>query len=189
MEVNLTSVETTLRDIMLTKVGQALKSASLGIEMESGSFTAPYPKVSEYSVTFANSHTDAPNMVVLLLDEAETYDESGYANNDIHAFVYNYWGNYAPTPWASNTLKLYGDVFIWHYSTSATPHVANTNVILYAPFNPDEVGVTTVATHPAYYVSKDGFTAKNPISTKYFKDGSKYNWFAFWLPEKESEGE
>ena len=167
----------------VTRLEKFLKLAggSGGVEMESGSFIAPTPKVSEYSVTFAKTHTDPPDMVVLLLDAAESYDESRYATNDIHAFVYNYWGDYAPTPWASATLKLYGDVFIWYYSTSSTPHVTNTNVILYFPFDPEEVGVTTVLTHPATYVSKDGFTAKNPVSTKYFQSKSKYNWFAFWI--------
>lgn len=189
MEVNLTSIETTLRDIMLTKVGQALKSASSGIEMEEGSFTAPSPKVSDYSVVFANEHTKEPNLVVALLDAAEEYVEADYTVNDVHGFIYNYWGGYIDCPWATATLKLYGNVNMLWYSTSNTPRVANTHIVLYFPFVEEEVGVTTIATHPAYYVNKNGFKITNPITTKYLQAGSKYNWCAFWLPEKESEVE
>ena len=179
MEFNLTSVETTLRDIMLTKVGQALKSLS-GIEKEGGQFDVE-SKVSSYEVTYENEHERPADLIWYAIKNASTDNNEAYTLmfgfmlnwerlRTGHTFNGNtqYYGVQGFTYISSSTLQ--GPATSWFtepWSTTENPSKYNMN----------------------YYSKVDGAVLTVYSGKYYFQASTSYEWGAYWLPEVESEGE
>lgn len=179
-------VDTTLRDLLGLEPGDVLSGGGEALEMESGSFTAPDPKVSSHAVVFSDNHDRAPDIIWVNLVK-DAWNASDYSASDIVMWGYNYIGNVMDlTPLASDTeMTMSGGVFVGYYSSNNFAYVFG---LLYWPSTPANYGTESNATRPEHYAGSTGFTIIPPTSTKYLQAGSKYNWYAYWLPHKESEG-
>lgn len=182
MEVNLTSVETTLRDIMLTKVGQALKSAS-GLEKEGGQFDVK-SKVSSYEVTYENEHERPADLIWYAIKNAASAVEE--AGTLMFGFMLN-WERLRTGETHSRNSQYYGVQGFTYINSTATPSIQGQATSWFIqPWttteNPSKYNMN-------YYSKADKAVLTTYTSTYYFQEGSSYEWGAYWLPEVESEGE
>ena len=182
MEVNLTSIETTLRDIMLTKVGQALKSAG-GIEMESGDFTLE-EDASQPTISFSDTHEKPPALVIIQYDTND--DSKLVSNQSMMSFLFLYIKDVVKNVHVLNGVGYWGFVAGSVYYNGGQGYSGLNSVLHYTYAQTSFTGKNS----PGTYVTKDAITPIYPsgATARYYTAGIKYKWFAYWLPETESEG-
>ena len=164
----------TRKEYFLKKIAESFTG---GLEMESGSFTAPDPKVSSHAVTFSDNHDRAPDIIWVNLVK-DAWVSSDYSTSDIVMWGYNYIGNMMDlTPLSSDT-TMSGGVFTGYYNNG---NFAYSFGLLYWPSTPANYGTESTATKPERYAGSTGFTIIPTTGTRYLQAGSKYAWKAFWL--------
>lgn len=182
MEVNLTSIETTLRDIMLTKVGQALKSMS-EIEKECGQFDVK-EKVSFYEVTYENEHERPADLIWYAIKNAST--DSNTASTLMFGFMLN-WERLRTGHTFNGNTEYYGvQGFTYMVVTTSASVQGQSTSWFIQPWSTTE---NPTKYNMNYYSKADKAILTTYTGKYYFQVGTSYEWGAYWLPEVESEGE
>ena len=145
--------------------------AGFGSAYEEGSYS-PVSDVVDATVTFANQHSNPPSLVLMI-------DAGGYTStlNTNHMFflaelnsllggvVYN-----------SSTQARAGICYYWARTTSSTSITANAYQVNYGMDDPGSSGTA----YYRYWATETGFKANTNSTSRYWRTGRTYKWFAIW---------
>lgn len=146
-----------------------------GLVYETGTYT-PTSNVASATVSFANTHSTLPAIVVMA--EASS-SSSSWTNYSL--FEWNYintgdlfGGGY---PRSSSAIG-YGRVDVIRKGNTSSLNVTNTTSLQYSSSETSD----TNATYPRYWVTASSFKAYSANDSYYWRSGRTYKWIAVWAP-------
>ena len=149
-------------------------ASSGGLVFESGTWT-PSSDIARGTINFSNTHTEAP-IVVVLSDATGTASSETNSN---HAFMY--WDYYKAfgvgIPYSSTGFR-YAHVTYSYRSNSTSSLSQATTVCSYNSDNTTASGVN----YPRYWATNTGFYPYTNSTSRYWRAGRTYKWFAIWKP-------
>lgn len=144
-----------------------------GLSYESGVYT-PSVDTSGEKISFSGTHSKAPAIIVMS-DSTDTVDVTTDTNM---AFIwYDYWQMYgAGLPWSSSAFRYAMAIYV--YRASSTTNL--TQGIVQCPYDSSNQGDSGI-NFPRFWVTETGFTPNSASTSRYWRSGRTYRWYAVWI--------
>ena len=144
-----------------------------GLEYEAGTWT-PASDTSDYTISFANTHTDAP-FYYAICDADGTAVDSGQTAAYVVYFNYGQlFGGIKPGTGSDQ----YG-ITSTGYTNNTTPPTSIA-IFTYTQTHPSSDSGNSTTFYPRYWTTETGIRANAYSRT--FKAGRTYKWIAIWVP-------
>lgn len=145
-----------------------------GIEYETGTF-APDSDIARPTITFANSHTEAP-VLIYMCDVTGTAHSTTNSN---YVFCYcdpfKLWGQGYPY---SSTGFRYANAY-YSYRASNTNSISSAGYLLAYKSS----STTSSSTgYPRYWATETNFHPYSNSTSRYWRSGRTFQWIAVWKP-------
>ena len=146
-----------------------------GLVYETGTYT-PTSDVTSATVSFANTHSTLPAIVVM----AEASNSlSSWTNYSLFEWNYINTGDLFGGCYPRSSAYLgYGRVDTMRKSNTSSLSATNTNTLQY----PSSETSDDSATYPRYWVTASSFKAYASNTSYYWRSGRTYKWIAIWVP-------
>ena len=154
----------------------AIDSGGSGItEYESGTWT-PTSNIARGTINFSNSHSAPPSIVFL----SDVTNDTNTTSNTNFVFIYldayRTFGSILPY---SSTAKRYS-VASYIYRASSTTSLSNGNVL--TSYSSNDTSATNY-NYSRYWATNTGFHPYTNSTSRYWRSGRMYKWYAIWLPD------
>lgn len=146
-----------------------------GLVYETGTYT-PTSDVTSATVSFANTHSTLPAIVVM----AEASNSlSSWTNYSLFEWNYINTGDLFGGAYPRSSAYLgYGRVDTIRKSNTSSLSASNANTLQY----PSSATQDDSATYPRYWVTASSFKAYASNNSYYWRSGRTYKWIAVWAP-------
>lgn len=158
----------TREEMYLDAIAQGGGGGGGGLEYEEGTYT-PSSDVAQPTISFVKSHTSRP-FFVLIVDSSGTVPTS----DSICVWSINSWYDLMGAGIAISSSQTNYARTLYLYKTSSSVSSSGSNV--------SSLTGTTYTAMP-YYLTESGFTPDAGSTSRYFRSGITYKWFAVWKPE------
>ena len=150
-----------------TKTAGTASGGGGGLEYETGAFT-PTEDVSNYWISFSNTHTEAP-FYFSIVDASGDAEDANY-----NSFVqYSNFHQLFGTPYITSTNSSVCACVQLRYNSSGS-----TLIVIY-PYT--DTGETSTG-YSRYWAKETGIRAYTNATTRYWKANRTYKWIAVWAP-------
>lgn len=147
-------------------------TGSGGLTFETGTYE-PTADTSGEKILFANSHSEAPAFI-MMVDATGTTDTT--ANTNMQFVWYDYYKLYGiGIPWSSSAYR-YATAFYVYRASSTT---ALTQGSVQCAYNSDNAGSGGI-NYPRFWADELGFTPNSASTSRYWRAGRTYKWYAIW---------
>lgn len=147
-------------------------TGSGGLTFESGTYE-PSADTTGEKILFANSHSEAPAFV-MMVDATGTADTT--TNTNMVFVFYDYYKLYGTgIPWSSSAYR-YASAFYVYRASSTT---ALTQGSVHCAYNSDNAGSGGI-NFPRFWCDELGFTPNSASTSRYWRTGRTYKWYAIW---------
>ena len=161
---------TNLAEIIVNVAG----GGGSGLEYETGTYT-PSSDIARPTITWANSHTEAP-VLVLFSDQTGTAHSTTNSNyNFMYCDFYKLWGH--GIPYSSSGFRY--AVAYYSYRSSSTSSISSGGTI--CSNNSDSTSASGTS-YPRYWASPTDFHPYSGSTSRYWRRGRTYKWIAVWKP-------
>ena len=150
----------------------AITGGASGLEFETGTYE-PSADTSGEKILFANTHSEAPAFIMMV-------DATGTADTTPNTNMQFVWCDYYKLyriglPWSSSAFR-YATAFYIYRASSAT---ALTQGATHCAYNSDNAGSGAI-NYPRFWTDELGFTPNSASTSRYWRAGRTYKWFAIW---------
>ena len=153
----------------VTNLSQVLVNA--GLEYETGTYT-PTSDIARPTISFAKTHTTTPFLVMMVETISTAYSISNNSNVAFYFFdVYRAFSEGYPY----NTSTSYPAFAQYLYRSNST----NAQSTSHIQYNSDNTGASSTA-YSRYWVTESEFHPYSNSTSRYWRSGRTYKWYAIW---------
>lgn len=144
-----------------------------GLAFETGTWT-PSADTAGEAISFSGTHTKAPAYIMMV-------DATGTSNTVTNTNMMFVWYDYyqlfgTGVPWSSSAYR-YASVF-YAYRGSNTGNLSTGGV--HCPYNSDNQG-DGGTNYPRFWAKETHFTPSSASTSRYWRSGRTYKWYAIWI--------
>ncbi len=143
-----------------------------GLAYESGTYT-PSADTAGEKILFTNSHSEAPAFI-MMVDATGTADTT--ADTNMQFVFYDYYKLYGTgMPWSSSAMRYASAYYAYRASNTSALSVGG----VHCSANSDNAGSGGI-NYPRFWVDELGFTPNSASTSRYWRAGRTYKWYAIW---------
>ena len=144
-----------------------------GLEYEEGTFS-PSSDISRATVSFANSHADAPAVIVFadVTNTADTTSNTGWLW--VWFDYYKIWGS--RIYYSSSSMRY--AVAYYTYRGSSTSSLSTGSMLC---SNNSDSSSSSSTSYPKYHATSTEFHPYTNSTSRYWRSGRTYKWVAIWI--------
>ncbi len=143
-----------------------------GLTFEAGTYE-PSADTAGEKILFTNSHSEAPAFV-MMVDATGTADTT--ANTNMQFVFYDYYKLYGMgMPWSSSAYRYASAYYAYRATNTGALSVGG----VHCSDNSDNAGSGGI-NYPRFWVDELGFTPNSASTSRYWRSGRTYKWYAIW---------
>lgn len=155
-----------------SQVTVTVPTGSSGLTFETGTYE-PSANTAGEKILFANAHSEAP-VFVNMVDATGTADTT--SNTNMEFMWYDFYKLYGiGMPWSASAFR-YATAFYIYRATNAS---ALTYGAVNCTYNSDVQDASGINL-PRFWVDELGFTPNSASTSRYWRAGRTYKWYAIW---------
>ena len=162
-----------LLDTYNTYIAQISGGGSTGLEYETGTYI-PAEDIARPLISFTKTHTVPPaflSITDVTTTEIQPSDSCIGMNWTDTYRLFNGGYQYSTTAWRYGTIQ-----YIYRGTSTSSVNTGTQHM----SYNSDNTG-NSGTTYPRYWVSTDGFHPYTSSTSRYWRAGRTYKWFAVWV--------
>lgn len=153
----------------------AITGGSGGLEYETGTYE-PSADTSGEKILFANTHSEAPAFI-MMVDATGTADTT--ANTNMQFMWHDFYKLYGTgMPWSASAYRYATAFYVYRASSTSALTQGAVNCI----YTSDSMDTAGSINYPRFWTDELGFTPNSASTSRYWRAGRTYKWYAIWRP-------